>query len=1109
MQTEQRASTLALLGLLAAASPGAWAACASSWTGAAGGNLVSTIEAETGTKAGTMTNQADAAASGGTFVGGTSGSDNTTEDTSCTGSNRGCDTLSFTPATTGNYKIGARVKAPTGSDNSFYFWVTGVNDCSGGSEAKWSINTTGSSYADYYVTNDDATDQADTSGNARVYYFTAGTAYSLVFRVREGGTRLDRVYLYLDPADAAAPTNTPTPSNTFTPVPASGTGLCGGYYSNMAMTGTATGLTTTGVSYNWVASSPTAMSLPGVDGYSARYFGQIQFPWPGNYQITVGSDDGSRVFLGCISCPAYIGLTYTALNSWIDQSYTEYTGAAINVTGGAKYNIMVDYYEHNTNAEIELKWSNDNALLGTPVVVPQNRLYTTGACNTVIPTNTNTPSTPVPTATPTPTPVPVWMGLPASERLYGLEYIPFPVTSTSTNSFTDLSTPAGTAAGNNIAQNTARYRLVIQNAPFSPLQVETRIGPYGVTCTTGYWNINDYAGSSELTLPDRPQNLSTTYAWLVDPTDPTTAVPITERYDVMGDPRYVPYADMLSLPAGQPFGDNYNWYFKNIGDSTKADYQAEYVPFLTQANNDLYNGGPNSDVPRQMMLWRQGIARTFSIYTSMTGFSNYYIGIGGEIGGDSANKLPSSVVAVDGPWSSTSVTTNSGHNEITGSTTLVRMTGTASSTGGWISRPWLGELWPDVAYASDWASPQGVSWSANSTWGNLKNPSYSSGGFYRTAWSSATVTGLQTFSNVRHINADPGCATFMNGHGSTGDFGHSYNDGYVATWLNDAQVTAQDYNVSIPSTFAVARPFGLNRSNTPPESGRAPYSVNRFALDMYTASTQTATNTGFYEWGGLADQRSSAAVRGRWQVNGVANGSIGWYIVNGLAPSTDSGINFVARFALLSCVRTFQEAGAPAAVSYAAAVAPAFTGYFPANVPTPGPTIATMNKLGRIQPIPSVKISDPKVNQDLSGYATVNITWKKRYVRWDMKRYTENYPCIDDYDSVGNCAPANPTSPGNPDLEWHSLTGTALVFNLKYSLDNGNNWKSCLTDSPATPGVYMDTVDSLSGTALNTYTYAWDVSGIAAGIKLLRVECYRSNVPEHYAYHEISLKTAP
>lgn len=1088
MQTMKRASLLALLGLVTVGSPRAAqaAACASSWTGAAGGNLVSTIEAETGTTSGTMANRADAAASGGTYVGGTSGNDNTTVDTSCTGSNRGCDTISFTPGTTGNYKIGARVKAADGSNNSFMFFISGVNDCNGQSVQPWKINTTGSSYNDFYVTDDSSSDQTDTAGNARVYYLSAGTAYNLVFRVREGGTRLDRVYLYLDPADAAAPTNTPTPSNTYTPVPASGTGLCGSYYSNTNLTGTATGTTTTGVSYSWLTGSPTGMGLPSVDGFSARYSGQIQFPWPGNYQITVGSDDGSRVYLGCITCPAYIGLTYTALNSWIDQSYTEYTGASIAVTGGAKYNIVVDFYERTGDAQIQLKWSNDNALAGTPVVVPQNRLYNTGPCN---PTNTSTPSTPVPTPTNTPTPVPVWMGIPPAERLYGLEYIPFPNVSSS-STFNDLSYPSGTAAGNDVGKNTARYRVVIQNAPFSPLQVETRIGPYGVTCTTGYWNINDYAADTELTLPDRPQNLSTTYAWLVDPTDPTTQVPITERYDVMGDPRYVPYADMLSLPAGQPFANNYNWFFKNMGDSTKADYQAEYAPFLTEADWNLYNGGPNSDVPRQMMLWREGIAKSFSIYTSMTGFSNYYIGIGGEIGGDSANKLPSSVVAFDGPWSSGSVTTNSGHNEITGSTTLVRMTGTASATAGWISKPWIGELWPDVAYASDWASPAGlgVTYTTNATWGNLKNPSYSSGGFYRTAWDSADVASLQTFDNVRHITADPGCATFMNGNGSSGNFGHSYNDGYVATWLNDAQVTARDYNVSIPGTFAVARPFGLNRSNTPPESGRAPYSTNRFTLDMYTASTQTATNTGFYEWGGLADQRSSAAVRGRW------NGNIGWYIVNGLAPSTDSGINFVARFALLSCVRTFQEAGAPDAGE----------GVFNGKTAK-----TTLNTAGRIQPIPSVKITDPKVNQDLSGYPSVAISWNKRYVRWDMARYTENYPCIDDYDSAGGCAPANPTAKGNPNLEWHSLTGTALVFNLKYSLDNGNNWKSCLTDAPASPGIYMDTVDSIPGSASNTYSYTWDVSAIAPGTKLLRVECYRANVPQHYAYHEIALKTAP
>ncbi len=56
----------------------------------------------------------------------------------------------------------------------------------------------------------------------------------------------------------------------------------------------------------------------------------------------------------------------------------------------------------------------------------------------------------------------------------------------------------------------------------------------------------------------------------------------------------------------------------------------------------------------QFAYWRLGVLRDASVYTSMTGWDSYYIGIGGEIGGDSANELTNGVLLTgSGPWGGT------------------------------------------------------------------------------------------------------------------------------------------------------------------------------------------------------------------------------------------------------------------------------------------------------------------------------------------------------------------------------------------------------------------------------------------------------------------------
>lgn len=146
-------------------------------------------------------------------------------------------------------------------------------------------------------------------------------------------------------------------------------------------------------------------------------------------------------------------------------------------------------------------------------------------------------------------------GLDSAARLYALEYIPSPVEnlpdSASPAAFTTTLATPGTAT-----KNTARWVITIPSFALPAdrmLTIETRIG-------------NDAA------YP----NLSRTYVWrgsdewLFGDADDDPHLPLTERFQLLGDPRHCPYAD-LKLPhdaSGRvrrdPLGMGYNRYFDDF-----------------------------------------------------------------------------------------------------------------------------------------------------------------------------------------------------------------------------------------------------------------------------------------------------------------------------------------------------------------------------------------------------------------------------------------------------------------------------------------------------------------------------------------------------------------
>lgn len=870
----------------------------------------------------------------------------------------------------------------------------------------------------------------------------------------------------------------------------------------------------------------------------------------------VGQNDTCEGYTTTWKCPAPQVSSGFSMATWYTQSHASYrwdyvtnencespftTAPAPSNANARVWYLTAGSYDLRIMAKESNEYFYRVELMTDPIFTPTpsptfTRSPTPTATRTAV--GGGITQTPTPSITPTWTWTPMpkeYAGLPTNMRLYGLEYIPFPtvvIPGGAPTTFNGLDVTFTTSGGQVVPINTARWHITFQNLSFSvgvhpavslaPFGVETRIGPYGVTCTSGVYDPTVYQSLTTLPLPQRPQNFSSAYFYM---SESNTTVPVTERFDAVGDPRFMPYADVVDYSGDTDgtFQGNYNWFFRNMNDGTGSNNDSlqwqYYNPFLNSANWDHYSGNQqNIDIPKLLGLIREGVMISNSVYTAMSGWDTYYAGQGGELGGDTSNLLNHGVPIYGGPWGSSSTTYYA--DEILGQSeySQVQTDGASyvvagsSGTPSWWSLPFVGELWPDSQYVSNWEGWNPANTGNNLTWGNLNNNQM--GG---TSWRvpmQNVGNSLFSFNRSYHRNSAEGCASLLNG---TQDGSHTfdhYSTDFDADLLPDGLTMSSEYNFTLPSTFEVTRPWGLTiGDNNPDEWTYQPYAGRRTHLDVYSADpTSRVSNLswGFYsdDDGGRTDAnltyKASAAVRAI-DINNVmpvtnTAHAYGWFVINGLANSTASGINFVAQFAILGCLRTFTDAGVPTAA--AGSVFGSFT-----NTNNIYNTVTY-----RIPPVPLVSFIYP-VNNDTTvhGKSSLNLQWEERYVRWDGNQYTENYPCPDD--NVGNCTSADPDP--NPATEWHDTTpGVSLAFNVIYNAPNGVSptaWYSVLDGALVTRGQYSD-AESIAWKSSYIYTQSW--SGIPAGIYNLEVECFR--LPEggsgtaypHYAYHEVQINTS-
>lgn len=126
--------------------------------------------------------------------------------------------------------------------------------------------------------------------------------------------------------------------------PGGANGLQGQYYNNTTMSGSPV-LTRTdaNVNFNWNGGSPGT----GVNStnWSARWTGSLIPPTTGNYTLSLGSDDGSRLYVGGV----------LKIDNWGDHA-DQTLSTNMSLTSGQSYSIEIQYYQAGGLSNCNFKW---------------------------------------------------------------------------------------------------------------------------------------------------------------------------------------------------------------------------------------------------------------------------------------------------------------------------------------------------------------------------------------------------------------------------------------------------------------------------------------------------------------------------------------------------------------------------------------------------------------------------------------------------------------------------------------------------------------------------------------------------------------------------------
>ncbi|MDQ7780240.1 MAG: hypothetical protein RDV41_11135, partial [Planctomycetota bacterium] len=499
-------------------------------------------------------------------------------------------------------------------------------------------------------------------------------------------------------------------------------------------------------------------------------------------------------------------------------------------------------------------------------------------------------------------------GLDTTKRLYDWEYTPCPTNGPNFTHGLDFVGVRG--------KNTARWVIKLPKTMMEiyPITIETRIG-------------EDLTTGTLYPVRNQPANLSRTYTWV---TTNAEVIPFTERYQFIGDPRHHPYGD-ARVSANDLA---YNWFFTDA--IAAADYSAHLNIWkgwdLSTAGSGTGNNNVEVDIPRFFQLVREGLMKSNALWTTITGYSYYYVGLGNEIGYDSANMFANSIPVDYRPWNSGATMDGTEQtiliNEAGG--TWGRGVKQIRGPGSWLARYWLGELVRDQEYAT---------WSLQ---GNLPSQTY-----WRQNRDNAALPADIRFKAGRRTQA-AGCGSFYNATsgGATNRFDHtsSAGNGTIAAALRNEMQTA--FNYTLPATVPANRPFSFKNSTKGREWGQNPYLSGRnngsLLVTLYNHPTAGLTSSGILQI-----------------TKGPPNADVGAiFAANGISQTIETGSPFIARYCLVSLIYAFMRAGGDAVPNFS------------------------------IPQLPRVRLTYPTDATELTDPVVIDITWDKAWLRWDGGAYS-------------------------------------------------------------------------------------------------------------------------
>ncbi|MBM7565120.1 fibronectin type III domain-containing protein [Paenibacillus sacheonensis] len=173
---------------------------------------------------------------------------------------------------------------------------------------------------------------------------SASTAYTFTVKAKDAAGNLSAASNSLSVTTNAAS----TPSN----------GVTAQYYSGNFGTLALTEIAPT-IDFDWGGGRPTP-DVPG-EWFTARYTGKVQPQYTETYTFYTNTDDGVRLWVN----------GQQLINNWVNMNGE--LSATITLTGGVKYDLVMEYIENGGNAHAQLSWSSASQ---TKQVVPNNRLFT-------------------------------------------------------------------------------------------------------------------------------------------------------------------------------------------------------------------------------------------------------------------------------------------------------------------------------------------------------------------------------------------------------------------------------------------------------------------------------------------------------------------------------------------------------------------------------------------------------------------------------------------------------------------------------------------------------------------------------------------------------------